>query len=209
MLKVYEKAIDIEQINELRIMFDKVVNEVGLLDKFYINDNLLQMERTILNNHFPEIRRQCRLLINSKIPRLVAFAQNIMFTRVHHASPVHVDVDEEYSKGVTLIIPLTFHEDIKTVVWKDEFRNNKQLTEYKMKFANEFNSFKKINSVSKEVDISHCMKMYGLNMGDVMELDGIASWELGNIIVFDKTQAHCSSNFTSHIPFKDYLLVHT
>jgi hypothetical protein len=209
MLKVYENAIDSEKITELRVMFDKVVNEVGLLDKFYINDNVFQMERTVINYQFPDMRKHCRLLINSHVPRLVDLKQSIMFTRVHYPSPVHVDVDEEYSKGVTLIIPLTFHDGIKTVVWKDEFINNSELTAFKNRFINETRSFTKKNAISKEVDISHSMSMYGLNMGDVMELDGVASWQPGNIIVFDKTQAHCSSNFITHVPFKDYLLVHT
>ena len=210
MLKVYENAIDTEKLIKLKTMFDKVVDEVGLLDKFYIDDNVLQMERTIVNNYFPEIRKYCRLLINSYIPQLVSFNQYIMFTRVHHASPIHIDVNanEEHSKGVTLIIPLTFHEKIKTVVWKDEFTNKRELTEFKNRFINETRSFTKKNSISKKVDISHST-MCGLNMGDVMELDGIAAWRPGNIIVFNRTQAHCSSNFTTHIPLKDYLLLHT
>ena len=58
MLNVYENAIDSEKITELRVMFDKVVNEVGLLDKFYINDNVFQMERTVINYQFPDMRKQ-------------------------------------------------------------------------------------------------------------------------------------------------------
>ena len=209
MLRVYEKAINSEKLAKLRTMFDKVVNEVGLLDKFYINDNVLQQERTVINNHFPDMRGFCRRLINSHLPKLIGLDQSIIFNRVHYPSPVHVDVDEEYSKGVTVIIPLTFHEKIKTVVWKDEFMNNRELTAFKYKFIDEIKSARKKNSISKEVDISHSMTMHGLNMGDTMEIEGIAAWEQGNIIVFDKTQAHCSSNFITHLPFKDYLVVHT
>jgi hypothetical protein len=215
MLRVYEKAINPEALKEIRTMFDNVVNDVGLTEKFYIDDNVLQMERTALNHRFNEMMEYYHklfIMYNEGFEQFKYFEQRVcvMFTRVHQPSPIHVDCDDERdSKGVTLIIPLTFHDNIKTVAWKNKFNTNAELTDYKNKFINEIKSFRKANLVTKEVDISHCLKIYNLNIGEVMELDGIASWEPGNIIVFDKIQAHCSSNFVSHIPFKDYVLFHS
>jgi hypothetical protein len=208
MLKVYENVVTPSQLLELRTMFDAVVNEVGFIDKFFINDGIVQMERTSVKDQFPKMEQYCRQLINSYTSELLELKQNIMFTRVNYPSPIHVDSNKESSPGRLLILPLTFNTDIKTIVWKNTFNNNEEISDYKSKFINETKSFKKVNSLSKEVDISHCLKMHKLSLGEVMELDGMAPWDRGNIIIFDKNQAHCSSNFIPQMPFKEYLLVH-
>ena len=207
MLRVYDNVVSADDLNKIKKMWDTVANTMGLVDKFYIDDQL-HMERTVINDHFPDMYRFCKTLINFNIPNKIHYGK-IIFTRVHIPSPTHVDVDEAGAPGFTVIIPLTFHDEIKTIVWKDKFDDNSKFSKFKDDFVKNSKSSVRLNSITKEANLSHLLEIDDVNIGEVMELDGYAKWQKGSIIVFDKTQVHCSSDFRQHLPFKDYVLVHT
>ena len=236
MLKIYTNVISEDKILEIKDAFNIVQNDIGLNDKFYIDDDRvldtyknmlsgqqypdilydngkpLTMERTPINriSKIWPIKHYIFNVIKSVLS--LTYEPSIIFTRVHLPSNVHADVDIREEPGYTLIIPLTFHNSIKTVVWDNQFKSPAELQNYKKAIIKKIHkTFNEHDEIPSDIDLRHCEVSYNHDklFPKYLQNGVFADWEQGNIIVFNRRQAHCSSNFRNYLPYKDYILVHT
>jgi hypothetical protein len=238
MLNVHKNVISEDKIQEIKDAFNIVQNDVGLNDKFYIdddrvlntyknmlkgqqypdilydNDKPLAMERTSISkiNKIWPIKNYIFNIIKSVLP--IKDEPSIIFTRVHLPSSIHTDVDEREDPGYTVIIPLTFHDSIKTVAWDNQFKSPKELNIYKKAIINKIYKIVTINDhdeVPADIDLRHCEVSHNHDklFPHYLQNCTYAEWNQGDVITFNRRQAHCSSNFRNYLPYKDYILAHT
>jgi hypothetical protein len=105
------------------------------------------------------------------------------------------------------MIPMTFDDRIKTLVWKETAVGVPSLNEIFHRFQNDIRSFKPQPQISKKLDLRNCW-LSRPSIVDFLELDGIASWQAGSIFKFDRKQLHSSNNYREFVDFKDYVLIH-
>jgi hypothetical protein len=252
-MKVYKNAIEPELLAEIRTAFDRIKDEIGFTDRYYIDyndrylmstfrkfitnpdclpilregDNALHMERavfgvdgawgTLTQMNSPEKMQPYFKEIVKKIYGVMApvgnFVQHpvdLMFVRVHLPADLHVDKlheRAEHDDGYTLIIPLTFDSNIKTVVWDQEFYSRTEAEAWKRSVLDNKEP-ETTSGVPQGVDLQHCT-VGDKFLPDYLDNVQLAEWEPGSIIVFERQRIHCSSNFRNHLPFKDYVLIHS
>ena len=252
MLTVHENAISPELMLELRTVFDRIKNEIGFHDRYYLpfedryvkdtfrkfiintaylpilceGDQALHMEREgfhlgmqgiITTMNSPEKMQPYIKEVVQKIYKIIFPLLNIvrlpidlMFVRVHLPSNCHVDRSFEHvdnDDGYTMIIPLTFDPSIKTVVWDREFDNRSDLEDWQRSVAR---GAEPITTTGQPagVDLRHCVEG-NKNFPNYLDHAVCGDWVPGNILIFERQKIHCSSNFRNHLPFKDYVLMHT
>jgi len=134
-------------------------------------------------------------------------SSHINFARAFYPIAIHVDIQGSRDDGDTIIIPLTFNKDIKTIWWKG--------TVYKACFdawleeKNFFIDEDKVNNLSSkyELDTGFWQKP---DVVDYMQIDGIGDWLKGRAFRGRRSQPHCSTNFLkSGLTYKDYILIQT
>lgn len=132
----------------------------------------------------------------------------MMYSRAFLPTSLHVDIpmDDTKADGHTMIIPLTYSDKIKTVIFKE--RTNYPILDYWIE-KQDWDSREKVNTISVDYNMSHGWWRRP-DITDRMELDGIANWQIGTAFCFRRSQIHGSTNFTqAGFPFKDYIMVQT
>ena len=217
MLQIFENAITDDELVYLREEFDKLKLSTPFVDQLYYidhpdtikevynldDDKLIQQDRLIINN----------LPVGQFVKKLLtpyveegAFNNELWACRSEYPIGVHTDTDEKQPNGYTVLIPLTFDDRIKTIIWKPLLGKN-ELNKFMQDFGNNPLAYPIVNSISKELDLKHCW-ISNPSICDAMELDGYASWSKGSILKFDRRQPHASSNWKTYMPYKDYILIH-
>jgi hypothetical protein len=216
-MNIHNNFLNADQILILRKCFDQHVENNDLNFKYWIThkdtikevfhsdaDQIVQQERRDVASK--ELGNYTRLFLKSIID--IPADTNIWAVRSHAPIGIHTDSDDVlYQQGRTIIIPLTFDDRIVTLVW-DKVLTQKQLQELFQSFASDPTNFEKLNNSSQQYQLDNCW--FGDPcLTDFLPLLGVAKWQLGTIIEFDRQIAHASNNYTKFIPFKDYLLIHT
>lgn len=206
------KQLDIDYIKtEFQNLFDQekfqieyyIDHKETIIEAFGKTDNkLLQQKRVDVKS----------LPIGSYIKQILetvySFSSDIPIYLVRAYYPIGIHADAEIpTTGKTIIIPLTFDNNIKTLVFKKTGTNNDvaQLVE---QFSRDPNQFKRLNLLSKKLNLKNCW-LGEPNLADCLELDDIAEWNSNTVIMFDRMQFHGSNNYKKIVDFKDYVLVHT
>ena len=134
---------------------------------------------------------------------------HINFARAFYPIAIHVDVPPPPNPqdGDTIIIPLTFNEQIKTVWWKGQVYN--PIFDFWLEEQNYFRDKEKLNNIRQTYNLENAF-WTNPEVVDYMEVDGIASWEKGIAFRGRRSQPHCSTNFLkSNLTHKDYILIQT
>lgn len=119
---------------------------------------------------------------------------------------IHVDIAEDKGDGETIIIPLTYDKNIKTIWFKENVFE--PIFDYWVE-SQDFSKRQKVNNLRNEFDMSNAY-YHRPEIVDYMEVDGIGDWKKGNVFRGRRSQPHCSNNFrTSGIDFKDYIIIQT
>ncbi len=216
-MNVHKDFLTDEQYNFLRSSFNDYVNNHKLTFKYWIEHEdtikevfksdvkrLIQQERT--DAKADVLGQYVRGLMQSIID--IPVSTNIWVIRSHNPIGIHVDADEvKRQHGRTFLIPLTFDDRIKTVVW-DRVSTISKFNKFCSEFANDHTKFEKLNNISTELLLNNCW--FGEpSITDYIPIEGIATWEPNILIEFNREKLHASNNYTTFVPFKDYILIHT
>ena len=132
---------------------------------------------------------------------------HINFARAFYPIAIHVDINESAVDGDTIIIPLTFNEDIKTLWWKGSVYS--PIFDSWLHEHNLFEGADKVNNLSTKYNLENGFWPKP-DIVDYMELDGIGNWRKGTAFMGRRSQPHCSTNFLkSGMTHKDYILIQT
>jgi hypothetical protein len=206
-----------EQVLFLRNTFDQYVSKHRLSFKYWIDHE--ETIREVFNSDAKRIVQQERTDVRAedigqRVRELLAplvtipTNTNVWLVRSHNPIGMHVDADEiKNQHGRTFIIPLTFDDRIKTVVW-NRISTMSEFNRLTQAFAADSTVFEKVNDISQELLLNNCW--FGTpSITDYIEVEGIATWEPGVVIEFNREKLHASNNYTVFVPHKDYILVHT
>ena len=129
MLEIFENAITADEITHLQEQFTQLKSTVELDERYYItskddirdlynsdSESLIQQQRISVLK-FP-VADFVRNIVNQILSTPLKDSVRIMFSRSFYPVGIHVDVQKN-EKGHTLMIPLTFDNRIKTLVWKE------------------------------------------------------------------------------------------
>lgn len=216
-MKTHKQFLTQNQILYFRAAFDEYVYNRRLSFKYWIDHEetirevfkkdvtrLVQQERTDVRQE--QIGQQVRDLMSTLVH--IPDATNIWLVRSQNPIGMHVDADEiKNQHGRTFIIPLTFDDRIKTVVW-DRISTMREFNKLAQDFAADPTAFTKVNTISEEMLLNNCW--FGKpSITDYVAIEGIATWEPGIVIEFNREKLHASNNYTVFMPHKDYILIHT
>lgn len=218
MLQIFENAITNEELSYLNAEFDKLKIEHLFKDEIYYIDHTETLEE--IYNKKETVVQQCRFKLNGlpvgnkviEILRKYAGPEEDLETLPMWASVadfpigVHADVPEDDIPGNTFLIPLTFNENIKTVIWKPLMGLTK-IDEFIKDFGENGLRYPKKSNTTTQVDVTHCW-LSKPSIANAMELDGIATWNKGTIIKFDRRQPHASNNWKPFVDYKHYIVIH-
>lgn len=222
MLQVFENAVSSKDLGDIRAEFDRLISTVKFDSQLYYVDDKDTIRDVYGIDNVDQIIQQERLDA-TKLPlgdrirkifqpylsseQLENKNNSVWLCRAHFPIGIHTDTDIIKPDGYTVLMPLTFDESIKTVVWKPllgKFELDKLIRE----FIDDPYKFPKKCSVSQELKLDHCW-MSDPKLTDVIELDGYASWKKGSIFKFDRRQPHGGNNWkTDKLKYKDYILIH-
>jgi len=218
MLTVFENAITAEEIMYLQQQFAELKSTVEFNDTYLItnpdeirelynseSESLIQQERVSVNPY--PVAELVRRMVNRILPNPLKDSIPILFSRSVYPIGIHTDTDEKNLKGHTIIIPLTFDERIKTLVWKETALTQKGLNDIFQRFQTDLKSFQPQPRISNKFDLRNCW-MGRPSIVDFLQLDGMAPWRTGSIFKFERQQLHASNNYREFVEFKDYVLIH-
>lgn len=212
-------SISDQKVNDLRNFFDRnfpnfndfqIQYNKDLLKKLYnidTNDKEIQSIRGEIKN-IDERKYIVDLLLEFGFQEEVIRGAFMNYSRGYLPIAIHVDVPEDNPNedGDTILIPLTFNDNIKTIWWKGQVKDPI--------FDNwiarqDWTNKKKVNNLSQTLNLKNGYWLKP-DIVDYMELDGIGHWKKGNVFTGRRSQPHCSNNFKSYgIPHKDYIIIQT
>jgi len=225
MLTVFDNIVTDSELENIQQQFANLKSTISFDDIYYLtltkeeikdlykldsdSDSLLvQVERT--NVSALPVGEFIRNIVNKILTEPLDKSIPIYFARSIYPAGIHVDFKKDRSfNGETIIIPLTFDERIKTLVWKETVDNGHSgVSDLLQRFRDNIRSFKKYSKLSTKLDLKNCWSGYP-SVVDFLELDGMAEWKKGSLFKFRCNQLHASNNFKEHTTFKDYVLIHT
>jgi hypothetical protein len=218
MLTIFENAITTEEITYLQQQFAELKATVEFNDKYFIPNTddtrelynsesqpLIQQQRVSINSY--PVAELVRHLVNKILPKPLKPSISIMFSRSVYPVGIHTDTDEKNTMGHTIMIPLTFDERIKTLVWKETALAQQGLNEIFQRFQTDLKSFQPQPRISNKFDLRNCWAGQP-SIVDFLQLDDMAAWRAGSIFKFGRQQLHASNNYREFVEFKDYILIH-
>ena len=168
-------------------------------------ESLIQQERVNINAY--PVAESVRRIVNRILPEPLKPSTSIMFSRSVYPIGIHTDTDEKNLKGHTIMIPLTFDDRIKTLVWKETAVGQSGLNAIFQRFQTDIKSFQPQPRISNKLDLRNCW-LGQPSVVDFLQLDGMASWRTGSIFKFERQQLHASNNYREFVDHKDYVLIH-
>jgi hypothetical protein len=132
---------------------------------------------------------------------------------------LHIDdyyEEQSEHKRFTIVLSLDTIPEFKTVIWKEEFKNNKMLA--KRVHLWELQKGIKRTNISNLVDLEHTVSLtrvdeedklgyYTDYFCDYLTLDNIFTYKKGSGVAFAATQVHCTSNWKKYPQFKNRQLL--
>ena len=218
MLTVFENAVTANEILHLQQQFIELKASI-VFDETYLLTNpdeihelynsnaesLIQQERVRINSY--PVAELVRSIINRILPSPLRMSTPIMFSRSVYPVGIHTDTDERDHEGHTIMIPLTFDDRIKTLVWKETAIAQSGLNSIFQRFQTDIKSFTPQPRISNKLNLRNCW-MGQPSIVDFLQLDGVAEWRTGSIFKFERQQLHASNNYREFVEFKDYVLIH-
>ena len=207
-MKIYHDAISPATIEIFRRHYDENKNN----NKTHLKNSHDIDTRTMIysgTEAFAEVKKLCQ--------KHFPDPQNnqIYANYQRQSSPTFMHIDE-YGKNrkqetLTIIIPMHTDDRLSVVLFKEMLNCNEDLHEMIKSFPYE-TSVKKSN-VSEQVPIDHTPFNYKKEndyLADYLELDGIFKYKIGDYVLFDTSQIHCSSNFKIYKEYehKDLVQIH-
>ena len=218
MLTIFENEVTAEEIEYLQQQFAQLKSTVEFNDSYFITsqdtihdlynsnaESLIQQKRVDIRTY--PVADFVRSIVNRILPSPLKTSVHIFFSRSVYPVGIHTDTSEREPKGHTLIIPLTFDDRIKTLVWKETAVGQSDLEKIFHRFQNDIRSFTPHPRISNKLDLRNCW-LSQPSIVDFLELDGMASWQVGSIFKFERRQLHASNNYREFVDFKDYILIH-
>jgi hypothetical protein len=219
MLTIFENAISDNDIEYLIDEFKKLKQTYDFKDEVYYiedadtikdvyhltNTSIVQQNRHNIKN-LPMGEKVKAILQNFLPDGTNIERDNIWASSADFPIGIHADVNNSDVDGNTYLIPLTFNDNIKTIIWKPLMGLN-DLDLFIKDFANNGLKYPKKSNTTKEVDVEHCW-LGKPSIANAMELDGIAVWKKGSIIRFDRRQPHASNNWKLFVDTKQYIVIH-
>jgi hypothetical protein len=205
------------QISNLQEIFNEYASAHKLAFKYWIDheETIREVfhctEKRIVQQERKDVRAEpvgqhIRELMSSLVE--LPTDTNVWLVRSHNPIGIHVDADEiKNQHGRTFLIPLTFDERIKTIVW-DRVSTMNEFNQFAQAFAADPAQFVKVNNLSSELLLNNCW-FGNPSIVDYINIEGIATWEPGTVIEFNREKLHASNNYTVFVPYKDYILIHT
>jgi hypothetical protein len=202
MLVIKENALSDEFLDSMRLEFDRL---------FALGEDIQDtgaLRRISINQKYPDLKDAVHQEIVRLFGRPVELKNSIYFTRSYQPLLIHVDSDKDKDQGATIIIPLTFDVNIKTIVWSNRSSRGNLLNIIGPLLGDKENS-PILSDISKQINLDHIDTDH-IHLADLLELDGFVAWSKGVAFLFDKMQLHASSNFKSlgH-DHKDFIVLHT
>jgi len=218
MLTVFENVVTAEEITHLQQQFAELKDTVKFDDRYFITDpdaihelygvqakSIIQQERVTVNPY--PVAEFVRSIVNRILPNPLKTSIPIKFSRSGYPVGIHTDTDKKNFKGHTIMIPLTFDERIKTLVWCETAVAHSGLNAIFQRFQTDRKSFRPQPRISDKFDLRNCW-LGTPSIVDFLQLDGMAEWRTGAIFKFERQQLHASNNFKEFVEFKDYVLIH-
>jgi hypothetical protein len=165
-------------------------------------DRLIQQQR--INVSAMPVGEYIRNLLTPVIE--ISLDTEIYLIRAYYPIGIHADA-HEYTTGKTIIIPMTFSADIKTLIFK-ETGSNEDFSKIIEQFITNPAQFKRLNLLSKKLNLKNCW-FGNPSITDFLDIDGIATWNNNIVMIFDRMQFHGSNNYKEYVDSKDYVLIHT
>lgn len=218
MLTVFENAVTAEEILHLQQQFVELKASIEFDETYLLTnpdeihelynsnaESLIQQERVRINSY--PVAELVRSIVNRILPNPLKESTPIMFSRSIYPIGIHTDTNEKHHKGHTIMIPLTFDDGIKTMVWQETAVGQSRLNEIFQRFQTDRKSFQPQPRISNKFDLRNCW-MGQPSIVDFLKLDGMADWRPGAIFKFERQQLHASNNYREFVKFKDYVLIH-
>ena len=216
MLTVFENAVTADEMAYLQQKFTEMTDQ--LEDEYFItcrevihdlhgkdNETLVQQQR--VNIRVGPLGDFVRSIVNRILPNPLKETVSIWFSRSIYPVGIHTDTNETSHEGHTLMIPMTFDDGIKTLVWKETAVTVPALNDIFCRFQTNIRSFQPQPRISNKLDVRNCW-LTQPSIVDFLELDGMASWQTGSVFKFERKQLHASNNYREYVDFKDYILIH-
>lgn len=214
-MELYQNFVSDSELEFLRFSFDQwystgvfrrayTVNNPDVIQEVYKSQekDLTQQERTNIGNNSKLsgfIRNLLSPLIKIKPHNEIWFCRSVY--------PIGIHSDTPPVQGHTIIIPLTFDERIKTIVF-DVKMTNEEFAEYSKNFAADPGQFQKKHNLSSEYNLQNCW--FGDPcIVDYFDIAGMAGWHKGCVMKFERSRLHASTNYRDIVNLKDYILIHT
>lgn len=127
------------------------------------------------------------------------------YERQYVPTPLHIDPEVfEY----TVIVPIYHDPRIKTLAWKQQFKDINTWTQWVIDFDPAGQTPK--NSVGESGLIDHTFdENKGIYIADYLDFDGVFDYDLGSAAGFYSNQVHCSSNWRKlGFEYKDWVAIH-
>lgn len=215
-MKIHENFLSDQILSELRQEFDQWYAKNTFTEQYTIDheDTIKEIfnltEKSLIQQKRSELSKtEIGEYIKKLLGPLAKLSPRdfVYFSRSFYPIGLHADTDDKQSKGKTFLIPLTYDERVKTIVFKDKM-TNPEFGKFVQEFANNISKFEYKSNLSEQYKLAHCW--FGSpNLLDYMELDGMGAWAKGSVIEFDRNQLHASNNYKDFVDYKDYILVHT
>jgi len=218
MLTVFENQVTLEEITHLQQQFAQLKSTVEFKNRYFITskddiqdlynlnaESLIQQERVDIRAY--PVADFVRNIVDRILPSPLKTITPIYFSRSVYPVGIHTDTNETVYQGHTLMIPLTFDDRIKTLVWKETAHGESALNEIFHRFQHDIKSFVRQPRISNKFDLRNCW-LTQPSIVDFLELDGMAAWQPGSIFKFERQQLHASNNYRAFVDFKDYVLIH-
>ena len=198
-MQIFHNALSLTTIDIFRKHYESKKDDVSI--------NLINAHgidtRTIMlpgSEAFAEVRKLCR----KHFPGTED--EQIYANYQRQTNPTFMHVDEygkdRKQKTWTIIIPMHTDERLGVVLFKESFNCNEDIKKMVETFP--YDTSVKKSDVSQQVPIDHTPLNYKKEndyLADYLELDGIFKYKIGDYVLFDTNQLHCSSNFKV---FKEY-----
>ena len=125
-----------------------------------------------------------------------------------HVDEVYEYTDLNYAKSAVIPLYENPNNIFKTIIWNKVFLTNSMLNDFFKEYIADSSKFPVVSDVSATQDVDHCWS--SPSIVDVMPLDGVYSYQLGSVGMFDRTHVHCSSNWRKYnqLEHKDIIILH-
>jgi hypothetical protein len=128
------------------------------------------------------------------------------------SKPKHTNDNLQFSEnwkteGNALLIPLNEGIHLHTVFWNKHYHTIKEQNNDFLAFARLPINQTKSNGIGETYDLEFAWADKNKKLYSHLEVDDVFEWKLGNAATWGRNQLHASTNFATHIAYKDCLTI--